>query len=247
MRYCPPLVPRARAQQPLLPPRCRAPVLLALGFLALGVAPAALADGQCSQVPNVGGIDQSPTSPDMWGKCSNSLEGFVHSSHWCKFGQIGTWPGPPTDKAKKCMKFGRTTIYRGPIYGSSPGHKAACNKWLYGDDQYAMVAVSTKYLKTYHGGWAGDKGACGKCMCIRLHGGDDKFNQGLQKDNTRKHLGLTFMGKVRASWDDRSSGRRKHDVRPGKATAERQGEQGALQYVGMASAAGAAGWATAAA
>jgi hypothetical protein len=60
-----------------------------------------------------------------------------------------------------------------------------------------MVAVSTKYLKTYQGGWAGDKGACGKCMCIRLHGGDDKFNAGLQKESVKRHLGLTFMGKVR--------------------------------------------------
>jgi hypothetical protein len=95
------------------------------------------------------------------------------------------------------MKFGRASIYRGPVYGSSPQHKAACNKVLRGDNDYAMVAVSTKYLKTYQGGWAGDKGACDRCMCVRIHGGDDEYNKGIQKENARKHLGLTFLAKVR--------------------------------------------------
>jgi hypothetical protein len=139
------------------------PLLLALGLLAMAGAPGALADGQCGQVPYVKGVDQSPSDPSMYGKCSGSLEGFVKGmSHWCKFGDMGMWPSGPSDKAKKCMKFGRTTIYRGPIYGSSPGHKAACNKFLHGDDKAAMVAVSTKYLKSWQGGWAGDKGACNK-------------------------------------------------------------------------------------
>ncbi|KAI8464817.1 MAG: hypothetical protein J3K34DRAFT_439029 [Monoraphidium minutum] len=173
-------------------------LLAALGLALLAAAPGgARADGQCGQVPNVGGLDQSPTSPSNWGKCTSALESFVApGSHWCKFGELGTWPAPPTDKAKKCLKFGRSTIYRGPIYGSSSGHKAACNKWLQGDDNYAMVAVSTKYLKTYEGGWAASKGACDKCMCIRMHGGDDKFNTGLQKEHAQKSIGLTFMGKV---------------------------------------------------
>lgn len=170
--------------------------VLALGLLALSL-PVVLADGQCGQVPYVKYVDQSPSDPNMYGKCSGALEGFVQGgSNWCRFGDLGSWPTKPNDKAKKCLKFGRTTIYRGPIYGSSSGHKAACNKWLHGEDGYAMVAVSTKYLKTYQGGWAGDKGACDKCMCIRLHGGDDKYNQGLQKDALSKHIGLTFMGKV---------------------------------------------------
>jgi hypothetical protein len=97
------------------------------------------------------------------------------------------------------MKFGRASIYRGPVYGSSPQHKAACDKVLRGDNDHAMVAVSTKYLKTYQGGWAGDKGACDRCMCVRIHGGDDEYNKGIQKENARKHLGLTFLAKVRTA------------------------------------------------
>lgn len=143
-------------------------------------------------------MDQSPTDPGMYGKCSSAIESFLRPhSHWCKFNDMGLWPeGGPTSRAKQCMKFGRATIYRGPVYGSSPQHKAACNRVLRGDDDAAMVAVSTKYLKTYQGGWASDTGACWKCMCVRLHGGDNKFNSGLQKDVAKERLGLTFLAKV---------------------------------------------------
>lgn len=109
---------------------------------------------------------------------------------------MGTWPDGPSSRAQQCLKFGRATIYRGPIYGSSPQHKAACNKVLRGNNDAAMVAVSTKYLKTYQGGWADDKGACNKCMCVRMHGADDKFNSGLQTDKASKHIGLTFLAQV---------------------------------------------------
>jgi hypothetical protein len=88
------------------------------------------------------------------------------------------------------------TTYRGPIYGSSQAHKAACNKWIQGSSEAAMVAVSTKYLKTYQGGWTSDTGACGKCMCVRMHGGDVKYNPGLQKESASKRVGLTFLAKV---------------------------------------------------
>ena len=173
--------------------------VLALALLACAAAPrAARADGQCGQVPYVAGADQSPSSEASWGYCTGAIEAqFRAQSHWCtKPVPLGTWPAPPSDGAKKCLKFGRSTIYRGPIYGSSPGHLAACNKRLKGDDGAALVAVSTKYLKTYQGGWAGDKGACDKCVCVRLHGGDDKYNPGIQKDNVAPALGLTFKGVV---------------------------------------------------
>jgi hypothetical protein len=42
------------------------------------------------------------------------------------------------------------------------------------------VAVSTKYLKTAQGGWVADKGACGACMCIHLHGADNEYNTGVK-------------------------------------------------------------------
>lgn len=68
---------------------------------------------------------------------------------------------------------------------------------LKGSDEKALVAVSTKYLKTYQGGWnPSSPGACGKCMCIRLHGADEGYNPGVQKDAAKRALGLTFMGQV---------------------------------------------------
>lgn len=169
--------------------------LLAVCLLAL--AAAASAGSPCREVPTVNGVDQSPSDPNMYGKCSSAIEShLIPQSHWCRNGKMGSWPTWPTNRAKQCMKFGRASIYRGPVYGSSPQHLAACNKVLRGDNDYAMVAVSTKYLKTYQGGWAGDKGACDRCMCVRMHGGDDDYNKGIQKENARKHLGLTFLAKV---------------------------------------------------
>jgi hypothetical protein len=67
---------------------------------------------------------------------------------------------------------------------------------LAGTNERALVAVSTKYLKTYQGGWAPNKGACGMCMCIRMHGGDAGSNPGLQKDAVNPRIGMSFMGQV---------------------------------------------------
>lgn len=33
-------------------------------------------------------------------------------------------------------------------------------------------------------------------MCIHLHGGDKGWNPGLQPENVKKHMGLTFLGQV---------------------------------------------------
>jgi hypothetical protein len=167
--------------------------------LAAAAAPAARAgNGRCPSVPFVAGVDQSPSDPGAYGKCTGALEGQVNpsTSHWCKFGDLGMWPDGPNDKAKQCLKFGRMTIYRGPIYGSSPQHLGACKKWLHGDDRHALVAVSTKYLKFYQGGWSGDKGACDMCMCVMVHGADNKYNTGLQTEGVKKAMGLTFLAKV---------------------------------------------------
>jgi hypothetical protein len=180
------------------PTTLRAPWAAAFLLLLASCPPQAAADGQCSQIPYVKGADQSPTDPSNYGRCTSAIESqFLTYSHWCKAGGIGMWPEEPNSQAKKCLKFGRATIYRGPVYGSSTEHKAACNKVMVGDDEAGMVAVSTKYLKTYQGGWAGDKGACDRCMCVRLHGVDDNFNRGVQHDNVKPRLGLTFLARVR--------------------------------------------------
>jgi hypothetical protein len=168
----------------------------AAAVLLLALVASAAAQSPCKEIPTVSGVDQSPTNPKEYGKCVN-IQSYFSKSHWCKFGKIGTWPSSPAGKAASCLKFGRSTIYRGPIYGSSGAHKAACNKVLQGNDEYAMVAVSTKYLKTHQGGWTSDTGACNKCMCIRMHGADNAFNPGLQTEQVGKRVGLTFMGKVR--------------------------------------------------
>ena len=59
-----------------------------------------------------------------------------------------------------------------------------------------MVAVSTKYLTTEQHGWSGDKGACGRCMCVHIRGVDNKYNPGVRKRVAKQHFGLTFLGKV---------------------------------------------------
>jgi hypothetical protein len=144
---------------------------LLLAAAALLQAAAVLAAGKCPSIPAVSGLDQAPTSPANYGKCTSATEKqFTQAGHWCN-GSTGKSfkpvPGPPQGKAAQCLKFGRATIYRGPMYGSSTAHKAACNKILHGTDKYALVAVSTKYLKSFQGGWnPSNKGACDKCMCI---------------------------------------------------------------------------------
>ncbi|KAF8072387.1 ttc4 [Scenedesmus sp. PABB004] len=186
-----------QAQSSMMRPRRLSAGLCLAATLVAAAAGAAAAGSPCREVPDAGGADQSPTAPRDWGRCTGAMEQWlVPNSHWCKQGPMGLWPTPPSKRAQQCLKFGRATIYRGPIYGSSPEHKAACNKVLRGSDDAAMVAVSSKYLKTYQGGWAADGGACGQCMCVRLHGADDKFNSGLQTEQARKHVGLTFLAKV---------------------------------------------------
>lgn len=149
--------------------------------------------GPVAVPPRVSGVDQSPSNPSEYGKCTPSVErNAIATSHWCKFGKLGSYPEFPNEPAKKAFKFGRSTSYVGSIYAQ----KFACNVDGVGSNTHAAVAVSSKYLKSYQGGWTADKGACGKCMCISIFGGDDKYNKGLQKWIVDKYKGLSFMGKV---------------------------------------------------
>lgn len=148
-------------------------------------------------VPFVQGVDASASDPAEYGRCTAEMEPQLkESSHWCKFNRMGSWPEWPNSAARSALKFARATCYRGPINGSSPAHLAACKEQLYGSDTHASVAVSTKYLKTTQGGWADKKGACGKCLCISIFGGDDAYNSGLQRWVVSKYKGASFMGKV---------------------------------------------------
>jgi hypothetical protein len=109
---------------------------------------------------------------------------------------LGSYPEFPNEAATRALKFGRQTAYRGPIYGSTPDHKGACNAVLVGSNTHAGVAVSTKYLKTEQHGWVEDKGSCGKCMCVSIFGGDDKYNAGLKLSTVHKVKGMSFMARV---------------------------------------------------
>ena len=156
--------------------------------------------GTCHLVPAVPHSDQTPTSALQYGKCTAAVEPALrNSSNWCKFDTLGAWPTWPssTTEAKKCLKFGRATVYTGPIYGMSPDARTACNTYHVGSNEAATVAVSTKYLKTYQGGWADDKGSCGLCMCIRMHGVDSAYNPSYKPEQVKAHIGLTFKGVVR--------------------------------------------------
>jgi hypothetical protein len=66
------------------------------------------------------------------------------------------------------------------VYGSEPRHQGACAVDLAGSNETALVAVSTKYLKTAQHGWAEDKGVCGRCMCVHVRGVDNRYNPGVK-------------------------------------------------------------------
>ena len=59
-------------------------------LVAAAVLPLALADGSCGKIPSVSGVDQSPSNPGDWGKCTGAIEGqYAAWSHWCKTAGIG--------------------------------------------------------------------------------------------------------------------------------------------------------------
>jgi len=171
----------------------------AAAVLLLTAGPAAAQDATRCGIPAVPGAEQSATRAQDLGKCTAALDpaGGAEGKHWCKFGRIGAWPDGPSQKAQTCLKFGRMSIFRGPMYGSHQGARTACDNPHSGSSNHATIAVSTKYLRTQQGGWATDKGHCGQCMCVHIHGADEAYNPGLQRDNARAHMSYAFMGKVR--------------------------------------------------
>lgn len=67
---------------------------------------------------------------------------------------------------------------------------------LVGSNTHALMAVSTKYLSSRQGGWEPSPGACGKCMCVRMHGCDEAYNPYPDRGNVLRHVGLTFAAVV---------------------------------------------------
>lgn len=87
------------------------------------------------------------------------------------------------------------------ILGNGNTYQGVCSTPLIGDDANAFVAVSTKYLTSAQGGSASDSGACGRCMCVRIHGADTSYNPAANQDNVRKYMGLTFAAQVGDRWE----------------------------------------------
>jgi hypothetical protein len=181
-------------------PRGRSGLWLPQSLAAMLLSSLVLVSGQndaCAAVPAVPGLDQSPSDRSQYGKCTDAIDSHIKpNSNWCNFGKMGYWPAGPSRQARRCMKWGRLTVYRGPIWGSEPAHKGACNATLVGSNQTAMVAVSTKYLKTAQHGWVEDKGSCGKCMCVHIRGVDDQYNTGVSYYHAKQYFGLTFLAQV---------------------------------------------------
>jgi hypothetical protein len=74
-----------------------------------------------SVVPEVDGVDQSPTQPAQYGACTAAVGAAVAaSSPWCKTA-FKAFPSVPGALAKNCLKFGRVTPFRGPVRVAAGG------------------------------------------------------------------------------------------------------------------------------
>jgi hypothetical protein len=150
-------------------------------------------------IPKLPNIDQDPTDPNTYGKCmAVSEDAKKIKGSWCELNTM-----KPNFEIKpevnKYFKVGRQTIYSGPILAQ----KFACNVDGIGSDDFATVAVSSKYLPNTANAWNGMKPQyCGQCMCISVQGGDsaksEKHNPNakLNEEVINKHKGLSLMGKV---------------------------------------------------
>lgn len=170
--------------------------LLLLWCLGYVTSSAALDPSLCPSVPLLAYPDQSPTAQVDWGRCTGYVDANQQFSNWCTAPDFIPYPTTPPDSASKCLKFGRMTVYTGPIIGKDANHFGACDVPLVGSDSHALVAVSTKYLNSKQSGWEVDPGACGQCMCVRLNGIDLAFTGAEFADTVLPHVGIAFAAKV---------------------------------------------------
>jgi hypothetical protein len=127
-------------------------------------------------------IDTS-RSTRPFGTCQKIAGVMKKQSHWCKKGSILGNPRKPV------LKYGRQTVFNGPI-GKQKGW---CGKILKGSNDAAGVALSTKYINlksiSPHSPY------CGKCLCIRVLGHDEKINKSPPRA-AKKYYGTIFKGIV---------------------------------------------------
>jgi hypothetical protein len=70
----------------------------------------------CGTLLSVEGVDQSPTSPQQYGKCTAAVDArILNTSNWCMAPSFNSWPSVPTAEASACLKFGRLSVYTGPV------------------------------------------------------------------------------------------------------------------------------------
>jgi len=62
--------------------------LLAVALAGCIATAAAAREAECP-VPAVMGVDQSPSNPDEYGKCTSALDKNLGDSNWCRFNTLG--------------------------------------------------------------------------------------------------------------------------------------------------------------
>ena len=59
---------------------------------------------------------QSPSDPSSYGLCTSAVDARIAAgSNWCHSPGFNSWPSAPAGDAVACLKFGRMTVYRGPV------------------------------------------------------------------------------------------------------------------------------------
>jgi hypothetical protein len=128
-------------------------------------------------------IDTSRSLPP-YGLCKKIAPEIIKKSNWCKKGRIYGAPRKPS------LKYGRQTVFSGPV-GKNKGW---CGKILEGSNDFAAVAISTKYMNLH--GNSPYSQYCGKCMCIRVVGHDETSNK-YPPAAAKKYHGTVIKGVVR--------------------------------------------------
>jgi len=130
-----------------------------------------------------GALDTLP-STKPYGICKKIDAQASEHSQWCKKG-----PLRPVPSLKRNAKFGRQTIFSGPL-GIQRGW---CGKVLEGSANSVPVAISTKYIPS--NGRSPDSPYCGACICVQVVGTDETSNPHPTPE-ARKYFGRVFKGKV---------------------------------------------------
>lgn len=108
------------------------------------------ADSACPWVPPVPGVDQSPSDPGEYGRCTPKVE--VNDTNWCRFNQLGQCArgaargGAAAPAARQTRgRFGR----RAPV--RAPGCRAAARAGPSGPSKKAERCLKNGRMTVYRG------------------------------------------------------------------------------------------------